>query len=252
LKYAKNKTTDSYLQIQNSINEFKNISREFYQKAIKAVALNDREAAIEALKYAAKNYPANFDINFMLGKLFFEEKQYLPAVIYLKQARCIDRKSLDVLEKLSSALILLGDFTGAYCCLKRILPLVINNQKEYLEIIRNLKQLEESFDQYSHEGHEKWAETYYAENNYHFALFEYENCIIINNRLAEKFENRIAQIQSYINPEERIIKLCFEKGLAYHSTGDFRQSNKYFTKITTLAEESSSDYKYAKAKIVDV
>jgi hypothetical protein len=39
-----------------------------------------------------------------------------------------------------------GDFTGAYCCFKRMLPLVMNNQREYLEILKVIKPLEESFD----------------------------------------------------------------------------------------------------------
>ena len=86
----------------------------------------------------------NFDANFLLGKIYFKKQNYMQALVYLKQAYCIDRKSLDVLERLSATLLNLGDFTSAYCCLKRILPLIINNQREYLEILRNLKQLEDS------------------------------------------------------------------------------------------------------------
>ena len=188
----------------------------------------------------------------LLGKLYFQKNKYMEALMYFKQAYCIDSKSLDVLERLSATMLNLGDYTGAYCCLKRILPLVINNQKEYLEIIKNLKQLEESFDEYSHQGHEQYGDLYFSENNYYFALFEYENCVIINNRISDRLDEKIQKIKSFINPEERIIKLCFEKGLTFHSTGDFSKSNKYFSKIMALSDESSSDYKYAKARIVNV
>jgi len=252
LKYAKDKTTNYYADIKKSIDDFARIGNDFYQKAIKAVSANDNQTAIQALEYAAKNCPTNFDINFLLGRLYFEEKQYMQAMIYLKQAHCLDPKSLDVLERLSAVMLALGDFTGAYCCLKRILPLVINNQKEYLEIIRSLKQLEDSFDALSYQGHEEWGDNYYNENNYHFALFEYENCIIIDGKLSDKIDEKIQKIRSFINPEERIIRLCFEKGLTFHSTGDFRKSNKYFSKIMSLADETSSDYKYAKARMVNV
>ena len=252
LKYAKDKTSNYYQEIKKSIEDFARLGNDFYQKALKAVSANDNQTAIQALEYAVKNYPTNFDINFLLGKLYYEEKQYMQAMIYLKQAHCLDPKSLDVLERLSSVMLSLGDFTGAYCCLKRILPLVINNQKEYLEIIRNLKQLESSFDSQSYQGHEEWADKYYAENNYHFALFEYENCVIIDGKLSDKIDEKLQRIRSFINPEERIIRTCFEKGLTFHSTGDFRKSNKYFSKIMTLADESSSDYKYAKARMVHV
>jgi hypothetical protein len=40
--------------------------------------------------------------------------------------------------------------------------------------------------------------------------------------------------------------------MVYHSAGDFRTANKYFTKIMTLADENSSDYRYAKARFVNV
>ena len=63
---------------------------------------------------------------------------------------------------------------------------------------------------------------------------------------------KIQKIRSFINPEGRIIKTCFEKGMVYHSAGDFRTANKYFTKIMTLADENSSDYRYAKARFVNV
>ena len=251
LKYAKDKTTNYYLEIKKSIGDFVRIGNEFYQKALKANSMGDNSTAIQALEYAVKNYPLSFDINFLLGKLYLSEKLYMQSMIYLKQAYCIDPKSLDVLERLSSVMLTLGDFTGAYCCLKRILPLVINNQKEYLEIIRNLKHLEESFDNYSHQGHEELGNLYYSENNYNFAMFEYENCLIINGQMSDKLDKKLQKIKSFINPEERIIKLCFEKGLTYHSTGDFRQANKYFTKIMTLSDESSSDYKFARARIVN-
>ena len=119
---------------ERNLEDFARIGADFYQKALKAVSANDNKTAIQALEYAVKNCRTNFDINFLLGKLYFEEKQYIQSMIYLKQAHCLDKKSLDVLERLSTVMLTLGDFTSAYCCLKRILPLVINNQKEYLEI----------------------------------------------------------------------------------------------------------------------
>ena len=251
LKYAKDKSSTYYLEIKKSIDEFNKIGRELYQKALKSVSMKDNKTAIQGLEYAIKNCPTNFDINFLLGKLYFEEKQYMQAMIYLKQAHCLDPKSLDVLERLSSTMISLGDFTGAYCCLKRILPLVINDQKEYLEIVKTLKQLENSFDNLSHEGHEQWGDNYYAENNYHFALFEYENCVIIDGKMSDKIGEKLQKIRSFINPEERIIKSCFEKGGTFYSAGNYQMSNKYFSKILSLAKEDSSDYKFAKSRLVN-
>lgn len=252
LKYAKDKTSKYYLEIKKSLEEFSRIGNDFYQKAMRALSMNDNETAIQALEYSVKNHPIKFDTNFLLGKLYLTEKKYMQALIYLKQALCIDNKSLDALEKLSSVMIELGDFTGAYCCLKRILPLVINNQKEYLEIIKNLKQLEDNFDSQSYRGHEQWGDRYFDDNNYHLAIFEYENALIMNGGLNDKLNEKLEKMRLFIKPEEKIIKNCFEKGMVYHSTGDFKTSNKYFSKIMTLSEENSSDYKLAKARFVNV
>lgn len=252
LKYAKDKTTNYYNEIKKSMADFQRLGSDFYQKALKAVAMHDNQTAIQALEYAVKNCPANFDINFLLGKLYFDEKKYMQSMIYLKQAYCVDSKSLDVLERLSSVMLELGDFTGAYCCLKRILPLMINNQKEYLEIIKNLKTLEEGFDNLSYQGHKQLGDLYYSENNYQLAIFEYENCLIIDGSMSDKLSPKLQRMRAFINPEERIIRTCFEKGLTFHSTGDFKKSNKYFTRIMRLSDEASSDYKLARARIVNV
>lgn len=252
LKYSKDKTSAYYTEIKKSMNDFVSTGNECYQKALKAVNLKDIDTAIKGLIVAAKNFPTNFDINYLLGKLYFEKEEYMPAMIFLKQAYCIDNKSLDVLERLSTALIHLGDYTAGYCCLKRIIPLVLNNQKEYLEIIKTVQQLESQFDKMSYQGHLDWAEKYYNENNYHLALFEYENCLIMNNNLSQDLQDKIEKIRTFINPEDRIIKACLEKGATYYSAGDYRESNKYFSKAMLLSSENTSEYKIAKSRLINV
>lgn len=252
LKYAKNKTSESYLEIKKTIAEFEKTSNEFYQKAMRAISMKDKATAIQALDYAVKIYPTKFDTNYLLGKLYLEQQDYMPAMIYLKQAFCLDNKSLDVLEKLPVALIHLGDFTGAYCYLKRLLPLIIHNQKEYLDVAKTIKQLEDSFDNFSYQGHFEWGNRYYSENNYHLALCEYENCVIISGKNIDKVTETIEKLKSFVNSENRIIKTCFEKGGALYSIGNYRQSNKYFSRIMSLTGPESSDYKIAKSRIVNV
>ena len=251
LKYAKDKTSSHYIEIKNGIDEFSSIGDNFYKKAQRAVSMNDNPTAIQALEYAVKNFPTNFDTNNLLGKLYYEEKDYARALKYLEQAFCLDSKSIDILKRLSSVMIHLGDMTGAYCCLKRMLPLVISRQKDYYDIIKTTKEFEARFDEKRTKKHLELAEKYYADNNYYLALFEYENCVILDNNLAYEYDNIIQRIKLFLNPEERIIRTCFEKGALYHSEGDFKKSNKYFSKIITLADESSSEYKLAKSRIVN-
>lgn len=252
LKYAKDKTSAYYLDIKKSLEEFSKFGDEFYRKAMLALSMDDKETAIQTLEIALKNNPCNFDVNFQLGKLHFEKQDYKKAATYLKQAHCIDNKSLDTLELLSNVMINLNDYTGAYCVLKRILPLVINNQKEYLEIIKTIKPIEEKFDNTSLRFHIEQAEQYYQDNNYNFALFEYENCLIIDPTNIANFNDSVQKLKSFMNPEERIIKSCFEKGAYCYSNGDYRQANKYFSKIMTLAGDNSSEYRMARSRITHV
>lgn len=252
LNYAKNKNSDYYQEVVKTIENFTRIAKEFSQKAQKALTANDYDTAIQALSYAANNFPTNFDANYKLGKLYFEQKEYMQAVAYLKQAYCLDNKSFDVLKILPYAMLELGDYTGAYCCFKRLLPLLINNQKDYLEIIQIVKQMETNLDRQSFEGHKIWGDRYFEENNYHLALFEYENCVLIDTSRTSDLATKIEQIKNFINPEERIIKSCFEKGETYYSNRDFKQSNKYFSKIMSLSSENSSEYKFARSRLVNV
>ena len=252
LKYAKNKTSAYYNEIKKSIDEFIGMGDEFYQKALRAVAMKDNDTAIQGLAQAAKSYPTSFDINYLLGKLYFEEKDYMHSLVYLKQAYCLDPKSFDVLEKLPLVMLELGDYTGAYCCMKRLMPLVLNNQNEYLRVIKAVNELSHGFNQASYAGHKEWADNYYKENNYHFALYEYENCVIINPALTDELGDLIHDLKLFINPEERIIKACLDKGGIYYSNREFRQANKYFSKVMTLAKEDSSEYKFARSRLTNV
>ena len=86
LKYAKNKTSDYYLEVRKSIEEFSKTGKEFYQKAQKAIVANDTDTAIKALSYAANNFPTYFDANYFLGKLYFEQKKYLEYNVYNRRS----------------------------------------------------------------------------------------------------------------------------------------------------------------------
>lgn len=251
LKYAKDRG-QSYSTIKNSINRCNEIGKEFMQKAQRAISVRNYIEAIEYLTFAVKNMPVSFDINLALGKAYLEENDNMHAMIFLKQALCLDNKSLDVLQKLASVFINLGDYTAAYCTMRRLLPLVIHNQSEYLRTLQVIKDLNSSFDDLSFQGHKEWADRYYDENNYHMALLEYENCVILNEELHSELSDKIDRIKSFINPETRIIKTCLEKGEALYKEGDFKTSNKYYSKAMLLANENSSEYRLAKSRVVNV
>ena len=252
LKYTKNKQTAHYLEVKRILDSFMRDSETLYQKALRALSAKDYETAIQALDMAVKTYPNKFDSNFLLGKLYFDKKDYFNALIYFKQAAAIDKKSLDVLQKIPVAMTNSGDLLGAYCALKRLIPLVLHNQKEYLNVISAIKQLENNIDFASAVKYLENAEGYYNSNNYYYAFLEYENYLILGQSIDSKINMRIQNLRRFLNPEERIIKTCFDKGSTFYSAGDYRTSNKYFTKIMTLSRPESSEYKLAKSRIVNV
>ena len=88
--------------------------------------------------------------------------------------------------------------------------------------------------------------------NYHMALIEYENCVILKEELQSELGDKIDRIKLCINPETRIIKTCLEKGEALYNEGDFKTSNKYYSKAMLLANENSSEYRLAKSRVVTV
>lgn len=252
LKYSKDKKSNYYIDIQNSLLEAERNCQDFYKKTLKSVSMNDKETAIDGLKYALDKYPLNFDMNCLLGKTFLSDKKYTEALKYLNQAYCIDSKSTDILEMLSVNNIALRDYSTAYCCLKRMLRLAIGHQKMYLEIIQNIHKIEPVLASNSYEKHLTKAEEYYTNNDYQMALFEYENTIILNPILAQKLGGKIELLKKFINPEIDAIKISLEKGGIYYSEKDYRKSNKYFSKVMLLADERSTEYKIAKTRLVNV
>ena len=250
LKYAKDKG-DAYKAIKISIDKCNQVGNEFLQKAKHSLYRKDNKSALEFLNFAVKNQPVNYDINYLLGTTYMAENDHMHALVYLKQAYCLDNKSLDVLKSLASVYISIGDYTAAYCTMRRLLPLVINNQQEYLRNMKIIKELDSSFDELSFQGHLEWGDRYYEENNYHLALFEYENCSIMKETMQEELSDKIERLRSFINPEIRIIKTSLDRGSKLLEKNDFKNANKYFSKVMLLSGEDSSEYKLAKSKMVN-
>jgi len=251
LKYAQERGK-SYSTVKKSLDEYTKIGNDFLQKAKAAISRKDYKTAIEFLTFAYKNLPTNYDINFLLGTAYLAENDNMHAMIYLKQAYCISNRSVEVLQMLTSVYINLGDFTAAYCSLRRILPLVINNQEEYLNTMQVIKELNSTFDEQSYLGHKEWGDNYFRENNFHFALFEYENCTLLNENMKIELADTIKRINLFINPETNIISTSMEKGEKLLKSGDFKEANRYFSKVLLFSEPESQEYKIAKARVTNV
>ena len=196
--------------------------------------------------------PTNYEINLLLGTVYLAINDNMHAMIYLKQAFCISNRSVEVLQMLTSIFINLGDYTSAFCTLKRILPLVINNQQEYFGTLKVIKELNLTFDEQSYVGHKEWGDTYYNENNYHFALFEYENCALLSPKMEEELAQKIEKIKLFINPERKIISKNMELGNQLYKEGKNQEANKYYTKVIQFSEPDSTEHRLAKTRVGNV
>ena len=252
LMYSKDKTTDEYLGIKDMLDTYVKTRADLYKRAKIEINSNRLSEAREILEYSQEQVPADFNTYYLLGKLCAQEKDYTKALKYLLQAHCADFRSLDVLQMMYSVMSSLRNNTGSYCCLKRMIPLVVNNQKTYLDIMRATRQLEGTFSPDIYQEHYERAEDYYRDNHYKLALYEYENSILINGKIAPNFDSKIQRLKYFFNPEERIIKSCMEKGTSNYSLGNYNTSNKYFTRIMSLTTSDSKDYKFAKSRLVNV
>lgn len=250
LKYAQDRGS-SYTAVKQSLDEYSKIGNDFLQKAKASILRKDYKTAIEFLTFAYKNLPTNYDINMLLGTAYLAENDNMHAMIYLKQAYCINKKSTEVLQMLTSVFINLGDYTAAYCSLRRLLPLVINNQEEYLKTMQVIKELNSTFDEQSYRGHKEWGDNYFRENNYHFALFEYENCTLLNESMNSELADKIQQLTLFINPETNIIKTYMAKADSLYKKGDIKNANKYFSKVILYSDPETNEYKLAKARVAN-
>ena len=251
LKYAQDRGA-AYTAVQQSLDTYSKIGSDFLQKAKLSLLRMDYKSAVEFLNFAYKNLPTNYEINFLLGKAYLAENDNMHAMIYLKQAYCINKKSIEALQMLTSVFINLGDYTAAFCAMHRLLPLVIDKQEEYLNTMKLAKDLSATFDEQSYIGHKEWGDNYYRENNFHFALYEYENCIILNENMKSELSEKIERLNSFIHPEERVIKIGLEKGNQLKKEGDIKAANKYFSKVMLLSNPESQEYKLAKSRVSNV
>ena len=251
LKYAQDRG-NAYSTVKKSLDEYSKIGNDFLQKSKIAIARKDYKTAIEFLTFAYKNLPTNYDINLFLGTAYLAENDNMHAMIYLKQAYCINNTSIEVLQMLTSVFINLGDYTAAYCSLRRILPLTINDQEEYLSTMQVIKELNSTFDEQSYLGHKEWGDNYFRENNYHFALFEYENCTLLNENMKEELADKIEKLNMFINPELHIVKTSMHKAVDSLREGDTKNANKYFSKVMLFSDPESNEYKLARARVSNV
>ena len=83
-------------------------------------------------------------------------------------------------------------------------------------------------------------------------MFEYENCMLLNDHLPTDIADRIEQLKLFINPEAHIVKTYMNKADVLYKEGDIKSVNKYFTKVMLFSEPESQEYRLAKTRVANV
>ena len=76
--------------------------------------------------------------------------------------------------------------------------------------------------------------------------------MILKEDLQEELGDKVEKIKLFLNPEYKVIQTNLAKANKAYLAGDYKNSNNYFSKVIQLTDESSSEYKLAKSRIMNV
>lgn len=249
LKYAQNKETSQYKSIQKNMNEMFQTANDYYIEAQKNKGL----LAEKNYLYAIKKYPIISEYSLALADLYYGIKSYQQAIPYYELAlREYSENIKDIYLKIAQCFQAVNDYRMAYCFYNRYVKYIISSQGEYLEITRTIMNLKKMLDISASDITLEVAKQHYENNEYHEALIEYENYVILNPQLKSEYEHEINKLKSFVNSEEIITRKYLDKGKELLKRGETKGANKYFTEVMHLSNPKSDEYKFAKSKLGNV
>ena len=252
LKYATDKDSKTYKEINHNMNNYFTQANDYNIKGEKAEFAGDVVAARNCYLYAVKKYPVMFNPNFNLGKLYFEAGNIVNALVFLKQAYKINRDNKQLLLMLGDCYEASKEYSYSYCFYKRFLNKSISNQSEYLVGSRRISKVSMLLTDAMKEAHAKKAEEYKNNSDYYAALEEYENCVLLDSNDEVKYIDLINDMKLHIDPETPLIKSYMEKGSDMKKQNNFKEANRYYTKVMKLSNPQSQEYKLAKSGLSNV
>lgn len=207
IKYNKDISSEIYKSTMSTINKLRKLASVNNHIGICHYNSKSYSHALEAYLSSVKNYPLQPQISNTLGSLFFSMKNYESAVKHWLEAFVTSDFNVDMYDKLPYAYEFLNMPSYAYCFYYQIL----HDASRYNANLKNLKvklfQLTpvvyKDID-YS-KIHYFSAKQYEEDNNYHYALIEYKNALILakaNNKQAIQAE--VSKMHSFIHPDEHL------------------------------------------------
>lgn len=252
LKYATDRTSKTYKDINSNMNNYFSQANDFSIKGEKAEFSGNAAGARTYYLSAIKKYPIMYTPNFNLGKLYFEAGNYENAIVFLKQAYKISKENKQLLLMIGDCYEELKEHSYAYCFYKRYLNKSISNQGDYLTGSKRLSKASIMITDDMREKHTQKAEECKNNSDFYGALEEYENCVLLNSNDEVKYVDLINDMKLHIDPETSLIKSYLEKGADMKKQNNFKESNKYYTKVMKLSNPQSQEYRLAKSGLSNV
>ena len=252
LKYATDRTSKTYKEINRNMNNYFTQANDYNIKGEKAEFAGDIVTARTCYLYAAKKYPVMFSPNYNLGKLYFEAGNMENALLFLKQAYKIDKGNKQLLLMIGDCYDALKQYSYAYCFYKRYLNKSISNQSDYLIGSKRMSKASMMITESIKEMHMQKAEEYKNNSDFYGALEEYENCVLLNSNDEVKYVDLINDMKLHVDPETPLIKTYLDKGADMKRQNNFKEANKYYTKVMKLSNPQSQEYRLAKSGLSNV
>lgn len=210
IKYNKDISSDAYKVTMNTINKLRstastsnNIGSSYYNS-------RSYEKAAESYLKSVLNYPLQPNINQILGSMYFKQKDYETAIKYWLDAYIVSDFHVANYENLPEAYENLGMPSYAYCFYYLILNSSAmyntNPAKTKSKLLALTPQVYKDVD-YS-DMHYLSAKKYEGDNNYHRALIEYKNALILTKSNKNAIKSEIDKMTSFIYPD-----ICLSESL---------------------------------------
>lgn len=251
LKYAQNKNSDKYKQIHQKIEKNKKLADNYLKLGYEYQCQNDRFSALKCYKRAEMYYPNFSKIPLNIGSLYYADNNFEEAVKYWTKAFYLDSSYSKILCNLAVTYDSLQKYDYAYCYYNLYLNKIANNPDELSKVSARCLKIKPylNANPYLIENHLRFAQKAFSECNYVKAINEFNNYIILNPNEKKKYSEIIYNIESYLYPEYKIIKLCQKHGNTLFTEKKFKDASKYFARILILSENGSVEFTDAKRKL---
>lgn len=251
LKYAQNRSNEKYIKIQKQIERNKKLSNDYLKLGVQYQGSGDSLSALKCYKRASKYCPVFSKSYLNIGSLYYTDKNYEEAVKYWLKASYLDPNYKKILSNLALSYDILQEYDYAYCYYTRYGRQVINNMTEYNKVVGRCHKIKPvlNANPYLIKRHLNLAKDAFADCDYFNAITEFTNYIILAPEEQENYGDFILKIESYLHPEQTMIKNCMAKGEKYFDERNFKEAAPYFSRVLILSQSGTLEYSDAKRRL---